>query len=471
MLIHILPSHDWPEYANNQLLVKIVRTLFPSKTSTFVESEISETNYQIWSQAIEIVLKSIVEELESHQTLSNLMSTIHKNEKEAIDFLREVFHFKDQFYSFFVKKSIYPNQRGKFCMLENLKDGSSIPDKLKNALFILSKKKNDIRNTLIDDRLQQILSSKEDPKRLCYDLDAIIYDIYMNPSQRREEGVKENVGYAAYDWMEKHEEWFPRCWKEMNQIIVTMVLDNSDIQTLIEVKDIPKHLIQIVKNDPESVQQYQEDKEEFKEYKANKSKYQQFQQEKGKFEKYIEEKANFEQFMKEKAQREEREREYQEAERRWIEQWHRFQEAASARAALEREERERQEREREQRRHERELRLRGNPQQVFAEVRDVVDRRFRDFIPEGFWQFVDGFAEFNQNTLENIKTKYKGQAFVFKMLRKSDKFREVTWMNLSPTKTDLRIDDFEEEIFRSKRVVFHTASRRRQPTKKHFSLK
>jgi hypothetical protein len=149
------------------------------------ENQLLQEDPGIWRKALSILSAHLISKIEDLKTISNLTSYIKSNtEEESIVLLNEIYNFMKINRFSLANKIIYPNQNGEFCLKSNLFIDNDIPEELKMALFVLSDRKEDIKQSLLLKNIKVQLSHKMELKNIYDKIDECILTIFNEPNRR-----------------------------------------------------------------------------------------------------------------------------------------------------------------------------------------------------------------------------------------------------------------------------------------------
>ena len=139
---------------------------------------------ELWVGIDEAIIKLIIQNIDKHQKL---------DEKITIDFTKQFLKFLIKInYYINSKYKIFPNQNGKFCLLNDLYEDDNIPNEFKNCLK--SYFNIDINDELLDKRLNELNLNIH--KRRIYDYKYILKDkfsktnyYYLSNNHKKEAAI------------------------------------------------------------------------------------------------------------------------------------------------------------------------------------------------------------------------------------------------------------------------------------------
>jgi hypothetical protein len=392
LLLYILPFRESQNYKRNHSLLEFVANLFPQDVRSLTETVLEEELPRVWERPLCNCLKGVVYQIEQFRDLV----TLSRRVVDCYDFLNNFYELLTMF-GHYPKAAIYPNQRGTFCSFDALSSGINIPDELKDALFHLSgDKKTDIRTSLIDSRLKPPCEPKaESLKMICWEIDECIRVIYENPALHQNQIFRKYITYIHTAWVECRqdaESLFPHFYRQKGSIVCAIVLD----------KERRELLIQFGSMRPEDIQAIiaQEDKIGFlvgrcksleAEVKGLEEKKQQLTED------------------------------ISGLEAKQIPQWNPV---------------------------EVERRVTMHQSRVEDEISGCVRETFARVLPKHYdFSLLSSFIAESTDMDRNRETGYLGEAVVFKRMRDSGLFDQVSWPNRSERRTDESVTDANGEEF------------------------
>lgn len=281
-LIEILPSAKSPVLSTFQKsLLKIVQKFFNNQE--FQAKEIDNFHENLWAGANEILIAHILntigqvkikvadENQSVDQTAINQLESMLglTTRKDTILWINELHDFL-KLHSRDLGMTV-PNQNGEFCMLEELFSDESIPEELKDILYLLEPK-NDFRKILSMNGLTALPSHKQTTEDIAKEIDKIIKSDNKN---RTDDDFKEAVNKLVIEWFNNAEypltvqanfkngnsytvnrEYFQYCWSNREALEINLlwtVDERKDMQSL--KKQLPKGTIKQLLEHPNIIEE------------------------------------------------------------------------------------------------------------------------------------------------------------------------------------------------------------------------
>jgi hypothetical protein len=119
--------------------------------------------------------------------------------------INEIDDFIGKHPSFSLNKVLYPNQPGDFCLKGSLSENGNISEELKDALFVLSDGKDDIRKSLLMEGINIQVSSNVKIEEIYHKIDDHILTIFNDPNQKENPKYKKAVEYIINELLENEQ--------------------------------------------------------------------------------------------------------------------------------------------------------------------------------------------------------------------------------------------------------------------------
>jgi regulator of replication initiation timing len=156
---------------------------------------------------------------------------------------------------------IFPNQRGDFCQLNALLDDAELTDGLKDALYELSDRLEDVRTRLIAREWKASFPDRCLPhfplQEVCGKLDRCLEAVYMDTTKHANPAVRKSVTYI-HRWIEGAREraaLFPYFEEHKAVIVCAIVLSNERLDLLIQLDDLQEGDIRAILQGRGTIQQ------------------------------------------------------------------------------------------------------------------------------------------------------------------------------------------------------------------------
>jgi hypothetical protein len=124
-----------------------------------------------------------------------------------------------------------------------LKNDDQIPEELKDALFVLSDEKKDIRKLLLMANIMIRLDSKIGIEDICRKIDYHILKIYNDPKRKEMQKYKYYIGYILNEFLEKDpkaKDHFVKCYDKKDSIVMQIVWDKKTRELMTKVNKYPE---------------------------------------------------------------------------------------------------------------------------------------------------------------------------------------------------------------------------------------
>jgi hypothetical protein len=198
LLLHVLPAEGTHNFRRNELILRLSSQLFEAECQPMTRKVLNEDLPPEWDPYVVVpCLDKIMTQVENIGTVQGLSTQVRDHYTVLNDLYEVVKYFPSM-----GNRKIYPNQCGTFCCLSVLKDGSEIPDQLKDALFTLSFEKTNVRESFVDAQCRpHCVIGRMALQSICELIDGCVCEIHEHLGLQSKKGVVQQIGLVYRDWI------------------------------------------------------------------------------------------------------------------------------------------------------------------------------------------------------------------------------------------------------------------------------
>jgi len=232
-LIRIIPEEtSISDSQNKQRELYELYKIFTKGNYITCEIKRHDKNEKIWKYSNKYIIKIIKKVIEKYSNITDLSYYLGENSKFTINYLKD-------YNSFSSEGKVIPNQNGKLCDLNSLyNDGSwdqdsqkyvEIPEELKLVVKLFG---NDIKDILVHKNMGRICSKDKSYEEVCSNIDKLIIDKFNDSKNKNNPNLKNAAQYIIEEYFdiigdEKAMTNFPKTHSKKDDIILNVIYDKE----------------------------------------------------------------------------------------------------------------------------------------------------------------------------------------------------------------------------------------------------
>jgi hypothetical protein len=242
-LIHLLPDTTSQILHNSQnTLLTIVRKYYQGRCDLDSTHTISCNSEDFWRKANDKIITSLQCHISEEASLEGLQmslsdSGVNYDKGDTIIFLNDFYNYLNSI-KIAIESSIIPNQKGTFCLLDDLYKDDNIPEELKQVLFLVDSE-NDFKNILAEESLSIQPKHNKGVSDIAKLIDDAVKETFADTRNWEDEDFKKAIEILT-EYFRKHKsskDLFTYTWNKKDSIELNVLWNEKDREILKELKE------------------------------------------------------------------------------------------------------------------------------------------------------------------------------------------------------------------------------------------